>query len=547
LKVEIESLGSEPELQTGQSFFGEAARALQRSSSSSSKIGGDSSKELSECRFSERLNKYSAPSPAFIEWCLTTGRLFPDEADAYRPTWFHANSKGYEMGHKDQSARTEWFETMKQNLAKFGTWEHISIHECDADYAMKYGDHALGQPFPFTLLKPMLEQQREQMANKYIAELDRVRAIEAAEWKELTTNPKFQSCRNISGSTSKPLQPDDTIVGLYHGCVAAIPELWMLTEQIASAGGSGNYYWSIKKLLRVMKKLAEKYDRHPNAVTDISRTSVVFDTLADLIKALDFTLCNAKVVSIKNRFIEPADGYSDVLLNIEMENQFIVEIQLHLAAICNEKGEAGHGAYKWFRRLLQEDDIYEGERNEKGERHGFGKWTCANGDVYEGQWINDKKEGYGTYTDADGHRYEGSFRDDKREGEWCSFGYFDGSRYEGGYVKDKKEGYGIFTYADGKRYDGYWLNGKRHGQGTFQYADGSKYTGAWRMHRKDGVGRYKSANGIWYDGFWKDDEQVHIPLIQLICMLWATYRSCCTDTPSVVEGIMLEPEFKALS
>ena len=40
---------------------------------------------------------------------------------------------------------------------------------------------------------------------------------------------------------------------------------------------------------------------------------------------------------------------------------------------------------------------YEGERNEAGERHGLGKATLPNGDVYEGNYSKGKREGEGTY------------------------------------------------------------------------------------------------------------------------------------------------------
>jgi len=37
----------------------------------------------------------------------------------------------------------------------------------------------------------------------------------------------------------------------------------------------------------------------------------------------------------------------------------------------------------------------------------------ADGDVYEGEWINDKAEGKGTYSHANGAYYEGAWLDDK--------------------------------------------------------------------------------------------------------------------------------------
>ena len=36
---------------------------------------------------------------------------------------------------------------------------------------------------------------------------------------------------------------------------------------------------------------------------------------------------------------------------------------------------------------------YEGDRNEEGERHGFGIATLPNGDVYKGNYANGKRNG----------------------------------------------------------------------------------------------------------------------------------------------------------
>ena len=40
---------------------------------------------------------------------------------------------------------------------------------------------------------------------------------------------------------------------------------------------------------------------------------------------------------------------------------------------------------------------YDGERNEAGERHGTGKATLSNGDVYEGQYEKGQRHGEGVY------------------------------------------------------------------------------------------------------------------------------------------------------
>jgi len=43
---------------------------------------------------------------------------------------------------------------------------------------------------------------------------------------------------------------------------------------------------------------------------------------------------------------------------------------------------------------------------------GFGKMFYKNGDIYEGQWLNDKRHGKGSFIFEDGTSYVGEWRDD---------------------------------------------------------------------------------------------------------------------------------------
>ena len=66
-----------------------------------------------------------------------------------------------------------------------------------------------------------------------------------------------------------------------------------------------------------------------------------------------------------------------------------------------------HFLYKFQKMYFDEDEeeetpdislgVYEGERNQKEERHGKGKATLSNGDIYEGEYENGKRHGYGIY------------------------------------------------------------------------------------------------------------------------------------------------------
>ena len=59
--------------------------------------------------------------------------------------------------------------------------------------------------------------------------------------------------------------------------------------------------------------------------------------------------------------------------------------------------------------------------------------------------------------------------------------YPSGNLYEGDFVDDRKQGYGIFYFANGSRYEGQWHMGEKHGQGTMYNADGSvNFKGEYR-------------------------------------------------------------------
>ncbi|XP_066923070.1 MORN repeat-containing protein 3-like [Clytia hemisphaerica] len=55
---------------------------------------------------------------------------------------------------------------------------------------------------------------------------------------------------------------------------------------------------------------------------------------------------------------------------------------------------------------------YDGKRNWKEQRHGYGTYYYDNGDVYEGHWENDEKHGEGTYLFASGKVLKGFFERD---------------------------------------------------------------------------------------------------------------------------------------
>ena len=47
--------------------------------------------------------------------------------------------------------------------------------------------------------------------------------------------------------------------------------------------------------------------------------------------------------------------------------------------------------------------------NQQSQRHGYGLYTFANGDKYEGNWAGDMKSGYGQFYYANGEMYKGEW------------------------------------------------------------------------------------------------------------------------------------------
>ena len=95
------------------------------------------------------------------------------------------------------------------------------------------------------------------------------------------------------------------------------------------------------------------------------------------------------------------------------------------------------------------------------------------------------------YIAANGDRYEGGYLDDMRHGD-AVLGYGDGRRYEGQFVRDKRHGFGkmqmiptadqgnpakLFVGGKGSMYRfaeyvGEWRDDTREGHGIGTYADG---------------------------------------------------------------------------
>lgn len=156
-----------------------------------------------------------------------------------------------------------------------------------------------------------------------------------------------------------------------------------------------------------------------------------------------------------------------------------------------------------FRVLYECGDVYEGGFV-NGKREGKGQTNYSRGDVFEGDYHNDLRDGKGKYEWNDGSIQSGNWRNNFLNGEGEMFDAPTGQYYCGEFVNDKYSGKGTMIYGDRSKYEGEWLDDKKHGKGKSTAANGNTYNGDWQNNKKHGQGIFKWADGKeYYDGEWQ--------------------------------------------
>ena len=95
-----------------------------------------------------------------------------------------------------------------------------------------------------------------------------------------------------------------------------------------------------------------------------------------------------------------------------------------------------------------------------GVPEGKGIMYWNNGDIYEGDWKNDKREGKGIMFKKNGDIYEGEWKNGLYEGKGIMY-WSDGDKYEGYFKNGLFDGKGIYYYNNGNRYEGDYKNGNQ--------------------------------------------------------------------------------------
>jgi len=163
----------------------------------------------------------------------------------------------------------------------------------------------------------------------------------------------------------------------------------------------------------------------------------------------------------------------------------------------------GHGTLK-----CANGNVYVGEFKD-GKFHGHGTLKYKNGDVYDGDFVNGQRHGHGTFTfkanfpiSMEYSIYVGAFANDNFHGSGKLM-YSNGDEYIGDFHNGQRHVYGKLTYSNGDVYQGGFKEDKFHCQlATFQFSNGDEYEGKFQKGKFHGSGRYTRSGGDYRKGDW---------------------------------------------
>ena len=136
-----------------------------------------------------------------------------------------------------------------------------------------------------------------------------------------------------------------------------------------------------------------------------------------------------------------------------------------------------------FLRLYQDKDSFN-KNTERSSKRSNGQSKSFTG-IQSLSFIGKKdkfgnKNGFGIQKWKDGNIYEGNFINNKAEG-WGIFYYSDGDMYKGSFENDITKGYGEYYHNKEVIYYGYWLDDVQVGIGYEIWAESSQYFGNYKM------------------------------------------------------------------
>jgi hypothetical protein len=144
-----------------------------------------------------------------------------------------------------------------------------------------------------------------------------------------------------------------------------------------------------------------------------------------------------------------------------------------------------------------------------GKMHGSGSLKYANGNnLLTANWVNGVQTGHAHMVYKGGGEFVGEMFGAVRSGFGTmkyKGGRKDGNVFTGNWLDDRPHGLGFMKYRSGDEYNGMWSEGSISGEGTMTYASGDVYTGEWDRNTKSGTGTLTFSHGARYEGQWRHD------------------------------------------
>ena len=126
---------------------------------------------------------------------------------------------------------------------------------------------------------------------------------------------------------------------------------------------------------------------------------------------------------------------------------------------------------------------------------------------YLGDWDQNKMYGYGI-TYGDDFVHEGIRKDRLFDGHGTIYYSNNECVYEGNFLESKRNGFGIFKDKNGDIFEGNWKNNMKNGEGIYYFKNSSRFLCKWKDDLKNGKGFLFLKNGLILETRWKNGEPI---------------------------------------
>ncbi|KAJ5074917.1 hypothetical protein M0811_07960 [Anaeramoeba ignava] len=212
-------------------------------------------------------------------------------------------------------------------------------------------------------------------------------------------------------------------------------------------------------------------------------------------KSMIITKLSQFVIKTPDRFIELEIPNKQEFIS-DFYNNLCEEFSMRMEDILQDKERVFTYPY---RNLTKHTGAFI-----KATPTGRSKVEYPNGTIFEGEYVDGKKEGKGIIKFSIGDVLVSFWKNGLPNGDTVLTDP-SGKKYQGMFVDGKREGEGEFIDIDGTIYQGEFKNNMFHGDGTIEFSDGTKFIGTFQFNSREGFGKFIENENCYYEGNWEND------------------------------------------